>query len=169
MIFNSLFTVFSLLFYFSFPLWIPAAIGLYLLTGRRNELNYMAGCLTLKPILTTPIWAMIISYLYGSTMDAQLIALWSILPGASLTVLALVIFRRLFLSSRVVWAMLLIVLDCARWINSGFLTFAVSLPYSGATNRWASIFGLIGLIYPTAYSVIALIIILATRKNQTVV
>ena len=156
---------FYFFFYLSIPLWIPAAIGLYLLTSRRNNLSRMAGFLTLKPIITTPVWAVIISFLHGSAVDAQFIAVWSILPGVGLTLLALMIFRRLFLSSRPILAMLLIVLDCIRWINSGLLTLTVSLPYSGVTNTSASIFALIGLIFPTAYAIVALMVTLATREN----
>jgi len=152
-------------FFLSIPFLIPAAIGLYLLTHRRNDLNLMAGFLTLKPIITTPLWAVIINFLHGSAVDAQLIALWSILPGASLTALALVIFRRLFLSSRSILAMLLIVLDCIRWINSGLLTATVFLPYNRATDTWTGIFAVIGLIFPTAYAIVALTTTLATREN----
>ena len=159
--------VFYFFFYLSIPLWIPAAIGLYLLTSRRKGLSRMAGFLTLKPIITTPIWAAIIGFLYGSAVDAQHIALWSILPGASLTVLALVIFRRLFLGSRSIWAMLLIALDCMRWTNSGLLTVTVTLPYNAANNTWASVFALIGLIFPTAYAVVALTITMVTHGNET--
>ena len=125
----------------------------------------MAGFLTLKPIITTPLWAVIINFLHGSAVDAQLIALWSILPGASLTALALVIFRRLFLSSKSILAMLLIVLDCIRWINSGLLTATVFLPYNRATDTWTGIFAVIGLIFPTAYAIVALTTTLATREN----
>ncbi|HLO29548.1 MAG TPA: hypothetical protein VK249_10460 [Anaerolineales bacterium] len=157
--------VFFFIFYLSVPFWIPAAIGLYLLTSRQTALGRMAGFLTLKPIIATPIWAMIISFLHHSGTEAQHIALWSILPGAGLTVLVIVIFRRLFLGSRLILAMLLIMLDCARWINSGLLTLTVSLPYNAANNTWAGIFAFIGLIFPTAYSVVALTTALATREN----
>jgi len=60
--------------------------------------------------------------------------------------------------------MLLIVLDCMRWINSGLLTVTVTLPYNAANNTWASVFALIGLIFPTMYSVIALATTLAANK-----
>jgi hypothetical protein len=123
--------------------------------------------LTLKPMITTPIWAVIISRLHGSSVDAQLIAVWSILPGAGLTVLALVIFWRLFFGSRALFAILLIVSDCMRWISSGLLTVTITLPYNRAPDTRTGIFALIGLIFPTVYSVIALATTLATNEVQT--
>lgn len=168
--FAGLYNVFSLLYFLCFPLWIPAAIGLYLLTSRRNEFSNMAGVLTLKPIITTPVWVAIISFLYDSGAQSQRIALWSILPGAGLTVLAIVIFRRLFLSlsPRFILAVLLILLDCMRWINSGLLTVTIALPYNGANNRWGNLFVLIGLIFPSAYSIVAFVTTLVASKVQTV-
>jgi hypothetical protein len=163
--FDSLYNVFAVLYCLSFPLWIPAAIGLYLLTSRRNEFSYMAGVLTLKPIITTPIWAVIVGSLQDSGVDGARIALYSILPGASLTILALVIFRHLFFRLMSISAMLLIVLDCMRWINSGLLTAIAFLPYNRANDTLTGIFAIIGLIFPTAYSVVALTIVLARRKN----
>src|SRR5512146_675932 len=87
------------LFFFSIPFWLPAAIGLYLVARIRNKLSLMAGLLTLKPIVTTPLWAAILyyfssNYLLPSTqvVGGAIVALCSILPGASLTLLILVIF-----------------------------------------------------------------------------
>lgn len=164
-----LYFLFFFLFYLSIPFWIPAAIGLYLLTSRQNALGRLAGFLTLKPIIATPIWVGILSLLHASAVDAQSIALWSVLPGASLTFLALVIFRRLFLSlsPRFILAVFLILLDCLRWINSGLLTFTASLPYNRTTDTFTGIFALIGLIFPTAYAVIALTITMLTHEHGT--
>jgi hypothetical protein len=106
-------------------------------------LSVTLAILTLKPMITTPLWGVIISRLHGFSVDAQLIAVWSILPGAGLTVLALVLFWCLFFGSRARFAILLIVLDRMRWISSG-------------------------LIFPTVYSVIALATTLATNEVQTV-
>ncbi len=155
------------LFLISIPFWIPAAIGLYLVVHRRNDLSFMAGLLTLKPIITTPLWLVIISSLEGSTVGRALTPLCSILPGAGLTVLALAIFRPLFTGSKSTPARMLILLDCMRWINSCLLTGTGSLLYSyyDATGPLICIFALIGLIFPTAYSVVALTTTLATNED----
>lgn len=151
----------------SIPLWIPGVIGLYLLANRRNELGLMAGLLTLKPILTTPLWVLIISFLQRDGVAAAPIALYSILPGASLTVMTLVIFRPLFFGSRSTLARMLILLDCMRWVNSYLLTRIASLPYgySEAMGSMACVFALLGLIFPTAYAVVALTTTLATNEG----
>jgi hypothetical protein len=155
------------LFLLSIPFWIPAAIGFYLVGDRRNELSLMAGLLTLKPILTTPLWALIISSLEGSTVSDALISLLSMLPGASLTILALAIFRQQFSGSGAAPARLLILLDCMRWLNSGLcLGGANALSYNPATGALTCIFALIGLIFPTAYAVVALTTTLATQEHE---
>jgi len=154
------------LFFLSIPFWIPAAIGLYLVRHRQNELSLMAGLLTLKPIITTPLWLMIISFLQGRAVGEALIPLCSILPGASLTVLALVAFRSQFYGSGATPARVLIVLDCMRWINSSLCLGGIdALPYNQATGTLTCIFALIGLIFPTAYSVVALTTTLATNEG----
>ena len=161
------------LLFFSIPFWVPAAIGLYLVARIRDKLSLMAGLLTLKPIVTTPLWAAIIyyfssNYLLPSTevLGGALVALCSILPGASLTLLNLVIFRRLLFGSRSTSAWMLILLDCMRWINSGLLTFAGSISYYSATGPFGCIFALVGLLFPTAYAIIALTIIMETQEQE---
>jgi len=154
------------LFFLSIPFWIPAAIGLYLVRHRRNELSLMAGLLTLKPILTTPLWLMILSFLDGRAGGEALIPLLSTLPGASLTVLTLAIFRPLFFGSGATPARMLIALDCMRWINSSLCLGGINaLPYNQATGTATCIFALIGLIFPTAYSVVALTTSMAANEN----
>ena len=152
------------LFLLSIPFWITAAIGLYLIKNRRNELCLMAGLLTLKPIITTPIWAKIAFSLEHSGISSGLMALCSILPGAGLTVLIFVIFRSKFYGLRATSARMLIVLDCLRWINSGLLTMISSLLYDSAANC-ACILAFVGLIFPTAYSVVALTTTLETYEQ----
>jgi hypothetical protein len=152
------------LFGLSIPFWIPAVIGLYLVANRRNELSLMAGLLTLKPILTTPLWLLIISSLQGAAGVHLFLPVLSILPGAGLTALAFVIFRSLFYGPRSTSAMLLIVLDCMRWINSGLLT-ATGSSYNVFSSS-ACFFAFVGLIFPTAYAVVALTTTMTTHEQE---
>jgi len=142
------------LFLYSIPFWIPAAIGLYLVVNRPNELSLMAGLLTLKPILTTPIWFAILSTLRSPIDRLEPTHFLSILPGASLTLIIAIAFRHLLSGPRAGSARALLVLDCARWLNS----FLYTLPYGGNVERGslACVFGLIGLILPTVFAVVAL-------------
>ena len=73
------------------PIWVPAMAGLYLVMTAKNDFSRMAGLLTLKPIVTTPIWVMIIRTLSPADKFGATHVL-SILPGASLTVVALRVF-----------------------------------------------------------------------------
>ena len=138
------------LFLCSIPFWVPAAIGLYLVVNRPNELSVMAGLLTLKPIVTTPIWFAIISTLPRPVYKLEPTHLWSILPGAGLTLLTAFAFRRLLSGPGAGRARALLVLDCARWLNS----FLLSLPYV-ADGPLVCLFAIIGLILPTAFAVVA--------------
>lgn len=153
------------LFFWSLPFLIPLAIGYHLLASRGDDLSLMAGLLTLKPIITTPIWVAIISLLQGSGVGDALIALCSILPGASLTILALLRFRPLFQDLRATPARMLIVLDCMRWINSGLLAATGSISYYDAIAPLTCIFALIGLLFPSAYSLVALTTTLVTNER----
>ena len=143
------------LFLYSIPFWVPAAIGLYLVVNKPSELSLMAGLLTLKPIVTTPIWFAVISTLHSPVDELEPAHFLSILPGASLTFIIGFAFRRLFSGPRAGSARALVVLDCARWLNS----FLISLPYGGYSVESGSllcIFALIGLALPTVFAVVAL-------------
>ena len=145
------------LFLYSIPFWVPAAIGLYLVAKRPTDLSLMAGLFTLKPIVTTPIWFAIISSLLSTPNEKlELAHFLSILPGASVTVMIVIVFRRLFSGPRSGSARVLLVLDCIRWLNS----FLIVLPYGGNTQSGSlvCIFAFIGLTMPTVFAVIALMI-----------
>jgi hypothetical protein len=151
------------LFLISIPFWIPAAVGLYLVITRRNELGLMAGLLTLKPILTTPIWFAILGTLPRPTYGLEPAHFLSILPGFSLTVLIAVLFRRLLFGSYAGSARVLLALDCARWLNS----FLISVQYNLTmdTQSLACIFALIGLALPTVFAVVALMLSLTSARE----
>lgn len=140
------------LFLYSIPFWVPAAIGLYLVVKRTSDLSLMAGLLTLKPIVTTPIWVAIIRPLYGPDR-LEPAHFFSLLPGVSLTVIIVLAFRHLFSGPRAGGARALLVLDCARWLDS----FLLILPYGSVEiGPLGCIFPLIGLTLPTVFAVVAL-------------
>jgi hypothetical protein len=142
------------LFLISIPFWIPAAVGPYLVITRRNDISLMAGLLTLKPILTTPIWFAILSTLPRPVHGLEPAHFLSILPGFSLTVLIAVVFRRLLSGPHAGSARILLALDCARWLNS----FVISVQYNLTmdTQSLACIFAVIGLALPTVFAVVAI-------------
>jgi hypothetical protein len=146
-------TLFNLALY-AIPFLIPAAFGLYLVANKPNDLSVMAGLLTLKPIVTTPIWFAIIGTLHSPVDKLEPAHFLSIVPGAGLTVITVLAFRPLFSGPRAGTARMLLGLDCARWLNS----FLLNLPYGGITGGGSLVclFALIGLALPTVFAVVAL-------------
>ena len=151
------------LFLISIPFWLPAVVGLYLVITRRNEFTLMAGLLTLKPILTTPIWFAVLGTLPRPVHGLEPAHFLSILPGFSLTVLIVIAFRHLFTGPHAGGARTLLVLDCARWLNS----FLISVQYNLTMNTesLACIFALIGLALPTVFAVVAVTLSLTSVRD----
>jgi hypothetical protein len=151
------------LFICSVPLWIPAAIGLYLYVNRPDDLGKMATYLTLKPIVTTPIWfAIIYTLLPPFIHKLEPAHFLTLLPGAGLTIVIVFMYRHLFRGPSAGSAIILLVLDCIRWLNS----FLLILPYGGGTNGPLNcLFAFIGLAMPSAVAVAAL----ALTLSRTVV
>ena len=136
------------------PLGIPAAIGMYLYVNRPDDLGKMATYLTLKPIVATPIWfAMISTLLPPSIQKLEPAHFLTILPGAGLTTVIVLMHRHVFAGPQAGSAIVLLVLDCIRWLNS----FLLILPYGGGTNGLLNcLFAFVGLAMPSVFAVVAL-------------
>ena len=175
-------------FLITLPFWIPVLIGLSLVARDTTDgLARMAGLLTLKPILTTPIWYVIWASLdaffsqtsalasiplgAGLTPRTALVlrrlipALASTLPGASLTLLTALVFRSRLSGSRARDARLLLVLDCVRWLNSFLLVLTVSSD-SELSSFICSYAALIGLGLPTVYAVVAYSVVMSGARRR---
>ena len=95
---------------------VPLILGIVLLHHSQDSLSHMAGWLTLKPLLTTPLWVLILGLLYQTPMIG---AFLSILPGALLSLLAARKYEDVltgFRTHRI--ARQLLILDCVRWLNT---------------------------------------------------
>jgi hypothetical protein len=126
----------------------------------------MAGLLTLKPLVTTPIWLAILS---SRIQPLALQTGLSILPGLSLSVLALLVFRPLFSGRSAGAARSLLALDCLRWINSAVIAALSSgNGYSAAAGSLVCLFALLGLALPTIFAVTALAIALPPAEEARV-
>lgn len=132
------------------PFLVPLAVGsclLYLYRTEHDRLYLMAGLLTLKPIVTTPIWFLILMRTdpaFGSPSAACL----SVLPGAILTALTMIAFWRLCFGREAALAWTLLAFDSARWINSYLYVFT--------SNSWTAI---LGLALPTLYALLASVVL----------
>jgi hypothetical protein len=147
--------------------FIPAIIGSILIAkGVDLDLSRMAGWLTLKPILTTPVWLVSLT-VSGILLEespsperAWILAVISILPGASLTMWTVLVFRATLFRPRAYAARLLVVLDCARWLNSFLLTLD-----SADWSRSGDLIDLIdaatpmiGIAMPAVFAIIAYVV-----------
>jgi hypothetical protein len=143
---------------YSLPFWMPVILGVFLLLGGRapsaeKRLYLLAGLLTLKPIVTTPIWFRIANEI-SNWSKLQPAHFYSLVPGAGLSLLTVLLFWQLFTgpNARVAWTLL--VLDSLRWFNS-FLFLSMGGLSRGRYPDLAGIFALLGLLGPSIYSVCA--------------
>jgi hypothetical protein len=139
--------------------------GLYLTLSRPRDLSLMAGLLTLKPIVTTPMWfgLVILSY-FPPAGSRPLPNLITILPGAGLTLIALIVFRKVFSGPFAGAARTLLVLDCARWLNSYLM---LRLGTTEGAQSFQCVLALLGLTLPVAFAVVAVYVCRAAAR-QTV-
>ena len=134
-----------------FPiLTLPLIIGIYLLT-RANAFTFvrMLGVLTLKPIVATPLWLMIISAL-GEAERAIVPNDFFLLsaPGFVLTIVILIIYRSALRPAFAARLTAILVLDALRWASSSF-AFVSRGAYGGAA------LGLLCFAMPTIFALVA--------------
>jgi hypothetical protein len=147
--------------------FIPAIIGSILIAkGTDLDLSRMAGWLTLKPILTTPVWFVslaVSAILLGESSfpgRAWILAVISILPGASLTMCTVLLFRSTLFRPRAYAAWLLVALDCVRWLNTFLLTLgSASWPRSrDLIDLIGPATPMIGIAMPAVFAIIAYVV-----------
>lgn len=110
--------------------FLPIILGIRLFLRTDDPyFSRFAGLLTLKPLLATPIWMMIGSA--TATAPRAPIVL-TLLPGIGLTVLLLIAYKDVLRDETTRQsAIVLLVLDCVRWINSFIMLLSASTPASG--------------------------------------
>jgi hypothetical protein len=143
------------------PTVIPALMGYYLLRRKSDALGWMAGLLSMKPVITTPLWFGMIALLapprsFGTLEPVHFL---SILPGAGLTLAIAIVYRRLLSGPTAPVAWTLLVIDCARWLNSFFIYLPIG---DGSLNCLSA---LCGLAMPTVFATIALAAVLSRTKD----
>jgi len=145
----------------SVPFFIaPFIVGRRLLkeAAGPNSLKSLAGWLTLKPLVTTPLWACALGTFYPTNSQVQLEPAYilSILPGVGLSLLAFLLFQSLFFEEHSWPAWVLLGLDCLRWLNS-FVMYLIPLWISGGGLGCACI--AIGLGLPTVFALVAQVVV----------
>ncbi len=156
----------SLIMIFAVPaLVLPAIIGaIILIRFRSSRIAQLLGALTLKPVIATPAWIMIISWAISyptlAELNSPLVAL-SLLPGLVLTLIIVLIFRDLYrLGSRI--PSIFLAFDLVRWLNSYLMLRSL---YPDGIN--VLFFGLVllAVVLPSAYACMALYIV-GTQERQ---
>jgi hypothetical protein len=152
------------LFLYTLPFWVPGLAGVYLCVTRRSRISRLAGLLTLKPILATPIWLAIL----GSDLSPAIVKpIASVLPGMGLSLLIVVVYWRLLSDPNAGAARILLGLDCLRWLNSAALAFSSGGYLFALTPSVVCIFAPLGLVLPTVFAVVALTLsLLVSREDQ---
>ena len=137
---------------------VPVAIGWRLITiaqrpARPMPLATLAGWLTLSPLITTPMWFLILSSM-PRNMIWQPAHFFSLLPGAGLSLVTLRVCWPCFTGATARAAWLLLFLDCLRWFNS----FWLAAPMEWHDQGWGPsplVLALIGMFAPMIYALVA--------------
>jgi hypothetical protein len=155
----------SVLFYFIIlPLLLPLITGLItIFIFWKDELGRMVGFFVFKPVIAYPIWFWgPFAWLNQATTHIKVLdSVLLFLPGLVLTVIIVYPFRHLFYQHRLAW--LFLIGDILRWGNSWLLASSgLGIPEIKRSVLEILIWG--GLIYPSVYSVAALVILLGGKK-----
>ncbi len=143
-----------------FPaLVIPAIIGFSLRSRNYDDFTRMATLLTLKPIVATPIWFLLyinrdisLGQLAPGYYTSEIIPpayLLTLLPGLGLTLIILIVCWRAFGQAKPSSLLILIGLDCVRWLTSFAMRFKWDV---WSFQCWLPI---IGVLMPSIYARIA--------------
>lgn len=168
-----------LLIYGSPAFLLPLTCGLLILWRyRQNSVERLAGIFTIKPLIATPIWALIASLvtssrstwtsspLYGSTYDSSYLSTplyWlTLVPGLGLTIAILCLFRHLY-RGKSMSAFVLLGCDVVRWTTT-FLLYPAWMNFV----LWPATYW-IGLLLPNLYALVAVgIIVWQSRQRKHV-
>jgi hypothetical protein len=143
------------------PLILPLIIGLVIIfVFNREELDRMAGLFVFKPVIAYPIWFFgPLAWLQQETTGVRALdSVLLLLPGLVLPIIIVYPFRHLFSKHRLVW--LFLMGDILRWGNT-WLVFGFG---EDMGNPFVSSLLWVGLVYPSVYSIVVLIILLVHRR-----
>lgn len=138
----------------------PAIAGFFILTSYPDDpLGKLAGFFTLKPLVATPLWVMLLLFPQVPGGPANW-SLWSLLPGAVLTLMIVANFWRLFAPPSLL-ASAFLAFDVLRWGTTFMLV--------GRIGRDADLLFFLLLIaaylLPSGYGAIAWVVLIV-RQNR---
>ncbi len=157
----------GLTLFFTWPaLVLPLLLGTFsLLKYGGDDMSRLASVFALKPVIATPIWALLCAITLGMAPFLGYIPLslaspiyWlTLLPGLGLTVAIVLLFRKLF-QTKAPLAFVLLGCDMIRWIWT-FLIYPESGPLSSYDTPYH-----LALLLPNLYAIMALVIAVARAR-----
>lgn len=136
---------------------LPLIIGpIILFTYRKDQLSGIAGALTLKPLLATPILGVTTYMGLRQAVDPWLLS--TLLPGIVLTLLIVLAFRHSLKTDPDIVGVLLVA-DAIRWLNTHAML-------ASGDSFWSPLF-LVALVLPSLYALMALGILQRRAKQRT--
>ncbi len=142
---------------FAFPaLLLPLIVGMIILISSRGDrFGRFAGLFTLKPLVATPIWAFILSLPPGWESASAIQQVLSLIPGFGLSLIIVLAFRDLFRSATL-FACIFLAVDVIRWLNT--YLWLRNVNHDGG-------FLLLACVLPSAYALMALVILRLRRRQ----
>lgn len=134
------------------PFILPCFLGIRILGLASDDFSRLAGWLTLKPLIATPIWFFLVDATFsGDWSRPDPTYALTALPGIGLTFILALVFRSVF-QSHASAVMGLLALDTVRW-GSSFLMGLGLLP-----DPLKLLLAFIALAMPTVFALFAQVI-----------
>lgn len=147
-------------------LWIPAllaplAAGIYLIRCP-GHLHKLAGWFTLKPVVTTPLFLLILTIISFSPqwVNRSAVKFTALLPAILFTLLIAWSSRAHYRSEHVRILVILHDMDFLRWGVSGLIVILIN-----HTEQWLAPLVLTALGLPTLYAILSLARVCSLRKK----
>lgn len=148
---------------------VPLMLGIIILLHAQDRFAQFAGWMTLKPLLATPLWFFVTSWL-ATNASPRLAVYVNWLPGAALTVLLVVAYRQVVLGDSAHPAALrLLGLDFARWISTAVMYATFNMATVTSSNDFSSLGACLmplAIFMPAIFAVVAFYSINTASKRK---
>ncbi|MBZ0279465.1 MAG: hypothetical protein K8L97_01910 [Anaerolineae bacterium] len=151
--------MFAVLFCVVSTFVVPLIIGVMILGRAAGDPVFrFAGWMTLKPILATPLWFFMTSWL-ATNASLRLAVYVNWLPGAAITLLLVLAYRQtMFGDSAHPAALRLLGLDFARWISTAVMYATLNIANVTISSDFSALGACLiplAVFMPTIFAVVA--------------
>lgn len=148
---------------------IPFMLGIIILFHAQDRFAQFAGWMTLKPLLATPLWFFVTSWL-ATNASPRLAIYVNWLPGTALTVLLVIAYRQVVLGDSTHPAALrLLGLDFARWISTAVMYATFNIATVTSSNDFSSLGACLiplAIFMPAIFAVVAYYSVYTASKHK---